>query len=88
MPATVTIDDELFAAVEKIAVNSHTTVDQVVSRLTRERLDLPSGAAEYKNGIRLLPRRGGARPLSVEEMKDLEEQMLFDEYLQKQVRSL
>ncbi len=88
MPATVTIDDELFAAVEKIAASSHSTVDQVVSRLTRERLDLPSGTAEYKNGILLLPRRGGAKSLSVEEMKDLEEQMLFDEYLEKQARSL
>jgi Arc/MetJ family transcription regulator len=87
MPATVTIDDDLFAAVEKIAASSHTTVDQVVSRLTRERLDLPAATAEYRNGIRLLPRRDGARSLSVEEMKDLDEQILFDEYLEKQARS-
>jgi hypothetical protein len=88
MPATVTIDDELFAAVEKIAASSHTTVDQVVSRLTRERLDLPAGAAEYRNGIRLLPRHAGAKSLSVQEMKDLDEQIQFDEYLEKQAHSL
>lgn len=88
MPTTVTIDDELFAAVEKIALSSHTTVDQVVSRLTRERLHLPAEPAEYRNGIRLLPRRPGVESLSIEQMKDLEEQILVDEYLEKQARSL
>jgi hypothetical protein len=61
MHATLDIDDDVFAAAEMLAAQEATTIGKVISDLARQALDKPLVISDLplRNGIRVLPGRGG-----------------------------
>ena len=72
MEATLDIDDDVFAGAEKLAAGEDTTVGKVISDLARQALDRPLviSALPLRNGIRVLPYRGGG-PITNEVVQEL-----------------
>jgi hypothetical protein len=61
MRATLDIDDDILATAEMLAAGEGTTVGKVISDLARQALDRPLIISDLplRNGIRVLPSRGG-----------------------------
>jgi hypothetical protein len=72
MRATLDIDDDVFAAAEMLAAGKDTTIGKVISDLARQALDRPLVISDLplRNGIRVLPRRGGG-PVTNEMVQEL-----------------
>jgi hypothetical protein len=72
MRATVDIDDDVLAAVETLAAGEDTTIGKVISALARQALDRPLIISDLplRNGLRVLPRRGG-EPITNEMVQEL-----------------
>lgn len=60
MRTTLEIDDDVLQAAKEIAASQHSTAGKVISELVRRALE-PKETAEVRNGILLLPRRGGPK---------------------------
>ena len=62
MRTTLAIDDDVLNAARAIAVQTRTSVGEVISDLARRSITQakPDTSPEFRNGIRLLPHRKGA----------------------------
>jgi hypothetical protein len=72
MRATLDTDDDVFAAAEMLAAGKDTTIGKVISDFARQALDRPLVISDLRsrNGIRVLPRRGG-EPITNEMVQEL-----------------
>jgi hypothetical protein len=72
MRATLDIDDDILATVEMLCSPEDATIDKVISDLARQALDKPLVISDLplRNGIRVLPRRGG-EPITNEMVQEL-----------------
>jgi hypothetical protein len=72
MRATLDIDDDILATAETLTAGEDTTVGKVISDLARQALDQPLVISDLplRNGIRVLPRRGGP-PITNEMVQEL-----------------
>lgn len=68
MRTTLQLDEDVLAAARALAARQGRTLGEVVSELARKGL-APAAAAQYRNGIRLMPVRPDARPTSQEDIK-------------------
>ena len=60
MRTTLEIDDDVLAAVKELASGQKTTAGKVISDLARKALTEPtSDKATWRNGVLVLPKRGG-----------------------------
>lgn len=66
MRTTLDIDDDVLQAAKEIAALRDTTAGKVLSDLARQALEPSGEESEIRNGVPLLPRREGARPVTVE----------------------
>lgn len=60
MRTTLAIDDDVLTAARAIAGQQGRSLGEVVSDLARRSLQGPAKTPKTRNGIPLLPRRGGA----------------------------
>ena len=74
MRTTLTIDDDLLAAVRQIADLRQRPMGEIVSDMIRQSIAPPPTQPEYRNGIRLIPRREGGPPSTLEIIKRLDEE--------------
>jgi len=72
MRATLDIDDDVLSTAETLAAGEGTTIGKVISDLARQALDSPLVISDLplRNGIRVLPRRGGG-PITNEMVQEL-----------------
>lgn len=61
MRTTLSIDDDVLAEARALADHQNRSLGEVVSALMRKALTRPSEPRQYRNGIPVLPRRGGPR---------------------------
>ncbi len=73
MRTTLAIDDDVLAAAKGLARRQRKTVGEVISALAREALRPPK-MAESRNGVPLLPARGGAAPVTPELVNELRDE--------------
>ena len=66
MRTTLDIDDELLAAIKKMAEAEGSTMGLVVSRLVRKGLEPPPREYKIRNGVPLIPAEPGEPPLTTE----------------------
>lgn len=72
MTITVTLDDELLAALRDRSQEEGRPVEAVLADAVRRGLaDAPPPQPEYRNGIRLFPRRPGTPPVTSELVRRL-----------------
>ncbi len=71
MRTTLTIDDDVLAAAQVMADQQRRAIGDVISDLARKALARPEQSADYRNGIKLLPVRPNAKPVTVEHVKAL-----------------
>lgn len=64
MRTTLTIDDDVLAAAKHLAQGQDKTVGEVISALARQGLHRAPCGATVRNGVLLLPRRKGAKPVT------------------------
>jgi len=66
MRTTLDIDDDVLAAAKELAWRQKTKAGKVISDLARKALTQPQGTcAIYRNGVWVLPKRGGVVTLDV-----------------------
>jgi hypothetical protein len=72
MHATLDIDDNVLETAEMLAAGGDATIGKVISDLARQALDKPLVISDLpmRNGIRVLPRRGGT-PVTNEMVQEL-----------------
>lgn len=77
MRTTLTIDDDVLAAARGLAARQHKNVGEVISALARQALrrDLDLATAPTRNGVPLLPRSADARPVTLEIVNQLRDEM-------------
>jgi hypothetical protein len=73
MRTTLDIDDDILLAVKEIASASDQTAGKVLSNLARKGLERPKTAAKFRNGVPLLERSPGGPVLTLELIKQLQE---------------
>ncbi|WP_029086747.1 hypothetical protein [Brevundimonas aveniformis] len=61
MRTTLTIDDDVLAAARAMAEAENKSLGQIVSELARRSLRGPTKAATRRNGLTILPSRGGKK---------------------------
>lgn len=71
MRTTLQLDEDVLAAARALAARQGRTLGEVVSELARKGLAPTATASRYRNGVRLMPVRPGARPTSLEEINQL-----------------
>ncbi|CAN5921281.1 hypothetical protein BH11PSE8_BH11PSE8_35640 [soil metagenome] len=77
MRTTLTIDDDVLAAARGLAARRRMTLGEVISELSRQALR-PSSASPLeavRNGIRLLPLRADATPVTLELVNGLRDEL-------------
>ena len=77
MRTTLTIDDDILRAARTLADSSGESLGVVISRLARNSLtfQVEGGAFDPELGIELLPRRPGSRPVTLELVNALRDDM-------------
>jgi len=72
MRTTLDIDDDILETAKVMARRRKSTAGQILSELARQALTPPK---EYtiRNGVPVIPRRPGARLMTVEDVKRLQE---------------
>lgn len=68
---TLELDDDILQAAKELAAARGVTAGRVISDLARRALTPTTRAAEMRNGVPLLPRRAGARFLTMKEVNEL-----------------
>ena len=66
MRTTLTIDDDVLAAVKGLAARQNKSIGEVISALTRQALKFTSTRRQVRNGVPLLAVRPGAGPVTPE----------------------
>ena len=73
MRTTLAIDDDVLMTAKTLAQREQSTVGEVLSRLARQALRSDASAEALRNGIRLLPTRADAAPVTmalVDQLRD------------------
>lgn len=71
MRTTLSIDDDILAAARALADAQRRTLGEIISELARKGLVPDEPVPQYRNGIRLLPVRPDARPVTLEHVNEL-----------------
>ena len=74
MRTTLSIDDDVLAAARAIAEHRGQSVGEILSALARKSL-LPEQAVVVRNGIALFPMRADAKPVPLELVQGLNEEL-------------
>lgn len=74
MRTTLKLDEDVLAAARALAQQQDKTLGEVVSELARRGLVPAAPAPEYRNGIRLMPVRPDAKPMTLEEINVLRDE--------------
>jgi len=75
MRTTLAIDDDVLAAARALAQSQNRSLGEVVSDLARKGLTPVQPAPKFRNGIRLLPVQPGARPVTLEHVNKLRDEL-------------
>jgi hypothetical protein len=75
MRTTLNIDDDVLLAVRNIATKEGKSLGQVISVLARQTLNSSEPDRVFRNGIRLLPVRPGASPITPELVRQLQNEL-------------
>lgn len=75
MRTTLSIDDDVLAAVKALASLQHKSVGEVISALTRHALRPAKPSDNSRNGVPLLPMRAGATPVTPELVNQLRDEL-------------
>lgn len=75
MRTTLKLDDDVLAAARALSEAQHKTLGETVSELARKGLTPVQPAPEYRNGIALMPVRPGARPVTMELVNELRDEL-------------
>ncbi|MDN5924684.1 MAG: hypothetical protein L0H70_06760 [Xanthomonadales bacterium] len=75
MRTTLKIDQDVLAAARALAEQQHKTLGEVVSELARKGLSPPAPPATMRNGIRLMPVRAGATPVTLAQVNQLRDEL-------------
>jgi hypothetical protein len=75
MRTTLTIDDDVLAAVKEIAAKEHKTAGAVISGLARQGIRRHSSQRTGRNGIPLLPTRRGQTRITLQLVKHLQDSL-------------
>ena len=74
MRTTLAIDDDVLAAARAIAEHRGRSLGEILSELARKAL-LPEQTAVVRNGITLFPMRPDAKPVTLELVQRLNEEL-------------
>lgn len=66
MRTTLTIDDDVLAAAKVLAEQRRGTIGEVISDLARQALKAAPSARLERDGVPLLPRKAGERPVTLD----------------------
>ena len=75
MRTTLDIDEDVLQGIKEIAANRRTTAGKVLSDLVRSALTPPPSRTKRRNGVLLLPRRKGARLVTMEHVNRLRDEL-------------
>lgn len=75
MRTTLAIDDDVLAAAKGMAALQGKSVGEVISELARQALTPKDAAIETRNGIPLLPLRPDAKPVTLEMVNALRDEL-------------
>jgi hypothetical protein len=75
MRTTLTIDDDVLSAAKERAEQEHKTVGEVISALARQAMQPAAPFARTRNGILLLPVRPDAKPVTLELVNRLRDEL-------------
>lgn len=75
MRTTLSIDDDVLAAAKALAAQQNKTLGEVVSELARRALVPAAPALKTRNGIPLLPIQKNARPVTMELINRLRDEL-------------
>ena len=76
MRISLTIDDDVLAAATDLATRERKSIGEVLSSLARETLRGQRKTRRKRNGIPLLPTRRGAKPVTLEVVNRLRDDLL------------
>lgn len=71
MRTTLDLDEDILRAAKDLAAERSQSLGSVLSDLARKGLQPSVSALDVRNGIPLLPRKPGARPVTSQMVKDL-----------------
>lgn len=74
MRTTLQLDEDVLAAARALAERQGRTLGEVVSELARKGLAPAADAPRYRNGIRLMPLRADARPMTLDQINALRDE--------------
>ena len=76
MRRTLTINDGVLVAAKHLAERQHKSLGEVISALARQALRPVTADAVMRNGVPLLPRRSDAKPVTLELVNPLRDELL------------
>ena len=76
MRTTLAIDDDVLAAAKGLAERQRISLGEVISALARQALRPVATDAVTRNGVPLLPRRSDAKPVTLELVNQLRDELL------------
>lgn len=74
MRTTLQLDEDVLSAARALAERQGRTLGEVVSELARKGLAPVASAPHYRNGIRLMPVRPDARPMTLDAINELRDE--------------
>ena len=75
MRTTLSIDDDVLAAVKTLASLQRKSIGEIISTLTRQALRPSQPSGNTRNGVPLLPVRTGAAPVTPELINQLRDEL-------------
>ncbi len=75
MRTTLAIDDDVLAAAKELAATERKSVGEVISALARAALRPAPARTRTRNGVPLLPVRPGARRVTSQLIRQLQEEL-------------
>jgi hypothetical protein len=75
MRTTLTLDDDVLSAAKALAAQRNETIGDVISDLVRQALAPSTPPAATRNGVPLLPRRPDGRPVTLEMVNALRDEL-------------
>ena len=76
MRRILTINDGVLVAAKHLAERQHKSLREVISALARQALRPVTADAVMRNGVPLLPRRSDAKPVTLELVNPLRDELL------------
>ncbi|HET8900180.1 MAG TPA: hypothetical protein VFN09_15540 [Rhodanobacteraceae bacterium] len=74
MRTTLKLDEDVLAAARALAQRQDKTLGEVVSELARKGLAPTQATPQYRNGVRLMPVRPDATPMTLEQINALRDE--------------